>query len=202
MMGKNENTQSGFAALQIVLITVIIGIIGFTGWYVWHAKQNADKSLDSNSSTAPTYTQKANDKSDASQTAQDVSQSLAIQEWGVQLTLDNDTSSMYYVIKPNLPHVAYLSLKTISGIAPDCAADDVSLGAISQLTEDEQQSVTKDPSLGQAGTIHIGDYWYAFSNPQAGCGLSESESSAIEKALPNFNRETIGNTFKTLKQTN
>src|SRR5204862_168293 len=49
VMKKN---QSGFAAIEAVLILVIVGIIGGTGYFVWHAKQNADKSLDAANESA------------------------------------------------------------------------------------------------------------------------------------------------------
>ena len=73
-------------------------------------------------------------------------QYLRIKEWGVRLSLTSDTASLYYYIKPSLPNVAYFSLKTISDIAPDCAADKISLGAIARLTEAEQQAATANPS--------------------------------------------------------
>ena len=37
--------QSGFAAIETLLIVAILAIIGGTGYFVWHAKQNADASL-------------------------------------------------------------------------------------------------------------------------------------------------------------
>lgn len=44
-MGKIQHDQSGFGALEALLILVIVGILGFTGWYVYHARQNADRNL-------------------------------------------------------------------------------------------------------------------------------------------------------------
>jgi hypothetical protein len=40
-----KRLQTGFAALEGLLITVIVGIIGGTGWYVLQAKSNADNDL-------------------------------------------------------------------------------------------------------------------------------------------------------------
>jgi len=58
-MKKNEK---GFAALEAVLVVIILGILGFTGWFVLNAKQNADKSLSSNTSATPVIKPgKAND---------------------------------------------------------------------------------------------------------------------------------------------
>jgi hypothetical protein len=52
-VGKFRKNQNGFSAIEAVLILVILGIVGFTGYFVWHTKQNTDKSLASNNSTAP-----------------------------------------------------------------------------------------------------------------------------------------------------
>jgi len=41
-----QSNQTGFAAIEAVLILVVVAILGFTGWFVWHAKQSTDKSLD------------------------------------------------------------------------------------------------------------------------------------------------------------
>jgi hypothetical protein len=126
-------------------------------------------------------------------------QYLDIKEWGVRLTLNSDTASIYYYIKPDLPDVAYLSLKSISDIAPDCAADKVSLGAISRLTPAEHQNAVSDPTRGNPGSIQIGNYWYGYSSPQAGCGDSTAAiRAAVSSAAPNFNRGTLVATFNTL----
>jgi hypothetical protein len=39
------NSQKGFAALEVLLILIIIAIIGGTGYFVWHSKSQTDKAL-------------------------------------------------------------------------------------------------------------------------------------------------------------
>jgi len=104
---------------------------------------------------------------------------------------------MYYYIKPNLPNVAYLSLRTVSGIAPNCAADKTSLGAIVRQTPAEQQSAP-DAKYSIKGIIQIGDYWYGFSSPQAACISKASESAAVLQKLPSYNLGKISDAFNTL----
>ena len=126
------------------------------------------------------------------------SQTLEIKEWGVHMTLDSTTASLYYLIKPNLPNVAYLSLKTISNISADCAADKTSLGAISRLTTAEQQAALSNPTNGVPGTIQIGNYWFGFSKPQGGC-ISPAEDAAVQNAQPGFSfAGTLPKAFNTL----
>lgn len=51
-MSKLNRDQSGFSALEAILLCIIVGIVGFTGWYVWQAKQTASKTLDEASKSA------------------------------------------------------------------------------------------------------------------------------------------------------
>jgi len=46
-----KTKQSGFAAVETILVVVILAILGGTGWYVWHSKQAADKSLSQSSAS-------------------------------------------------------------------------------------------------------------------------------------------------------
>jgi hypothetical protein len=48
-----HNIQSGFAAVEALLVVVILAILSGTGYFVWHAKHSADKSLDSASQSSP-----------------------------------------------------------------------------------------------------------------------------------------------------
>jgi len=50
-VGKLNKNESGFSAVEGLLILIIIGIVGFVGWYVLHAKQTANKTLSSSSSS-------------------------------------------------------------------------------------------------------------------------------------------------------
>lgn|GEM_PF-6254227 len=50
-MQKRLN-QSGFSAIEGLLILIIVAIIGFVGYFVWHAKKNADQQYDSASKIA------------------------------------------------------------------------------------------------------------------------------------------------------
>jgi len=52
-MGKLKKNQTGFSAVEALLIIIVLGIIGFTGWYVLHAKQNANKNLTVSSASTP-----------------------------------------------------------------------------------------------------------------------------------------------------
>jgi hypothetical protein len=58
-VGKLQNNQNGFSAVEALLLIVIVAIIGGTGWYVWHAKSNTNKALTVNNSSTPSFKKKA-----------------------------------------------------------------------------------------------------------------------------------------------
>ena len=49
--------QKGMAALETVLILVIVAILAFTGWYVYKARKNSDKNLSNATSASQTARQ-------------------------------------------------------------------------------------------------------------------------------------------------
>lgn len=43
--------ESGFSAVELVLVLVFVGVVGFVGWYVHNSKQSTDKVLSSGNVT-------------------------------------------------------------------------------------------------------------------------------------------------------
>ena len=54
-----RTNQSGFSAIEGLLIIVIVAIVGFTGYYVWHSAQNANKLTTVQSDTKTTVNSKS-----------------------------------------------------------------------------------------------------------------------------------------------
>jgi len=191
---RRREHQSGFSTTVILLAVLVVAVLAVTGLVVYqHHKPNSVKS---SAATSTTQTTTQPQSTASVQPAQATAHYLDIKEWGVHMALDSTTASMYYYIKPDLPGVAYLSLKTISNIAPNCAADKFSLGAIIRLTPAEQQSAP-DAKYSIKGTIQISNYWFGFSIPQAGC-FNSTKEAAVQKALPGFNIGKISQAFNTL----
>jgi cytoskeletal protein RodZ len=58
-MGNIQKNQTGFGAIEAVLILVIVGMIGFVGWYVLNAQKNTDKDLSVTNTTSVAPKKKA-----------------------------------------------------------------------------------------------------------------------------------------------
>lgn len=186
--------------LDSVIVTGVACIIAILAAIAWHAYQYHRYGItEYGSSGAANTAQTARQQQSPSttQAQQPAASYLDIKEWKVRLALDSNNASLYYYINPDLPNVAYLSLKTVSDIAPDCAADKGSLGAIFRETPAEYQNAVDNPSsLNQAGTLHVGDYWYGYAKPNAGCIDSAATLQAVTKAQPSINPSSA---FKTLE---
>src|SRR5205807_8052794 len=138
--------------------------------------------------TSQTQTTAQPQNTTTAQPAQAVARYLTITEWGVRLTLDSKTETLYYQINPQLPDVAYLSLKTVSNIAPNCAADKTALAAISRQTPAERQDALNKGF--QAGTLQVGNYYYGYTKANAGCtDGTAAMRDAINKTQPYVNLE-------------
>ena len=126
---------------------------------------------------------------------------LTITEWGVRLALTSSTSSLYYYINPQQPDVAFLSLKTVSDIAPDCAAVKASLAAIGRQTPAVRQDALNKHL--QAGTVQIGNYWYAFSHEPVDCtDGTATMRAAVSNAEQGVNFDDLFKTLQAVPTTN
>jgi hypothetical protein len=190
-MTSTANKQAGFSIIEAAIVVVIVGAIAAAGTFVY--QHNQTKITDA----APNTNQQTTTTTPPASTVG----YLNIKEWGVRLALNSNTASLYYYINPNIPNVAYLSLKTISDVAPGCAANSGgALAAIGRLTEAEQQAIVSNSTPGIAGTIHIGSYWYNYANSHADCiGGDAAKEQAIAKAQSPYNLQS---TFKTLAADN
>lgn len=198
---RRRDHQSGFSTSVILLAVLVVAALALTGVVVYqHHKSNTAKS-----NAATNSSQTTGQQSSTTGTQPQPTTYLTITEWGVRMALNSTTASLYYYINPQVPDVAFLSLKAISDVAPSCAADKGALATIGRQTSAERQDALNKGL--QAGTVQIGNYWYAYDHSHADCADTPSDTTAslatkhaaMKNALPNFDASTLGDTFKTLE---
>lgn len=190
----HKHSQRGFSIVEAVIVVAVVGIIATGGLLIYrHDQTKPTGATGGTNTTQQTPNQNKNQQADTTS-------SLAIKEWGVHLTLNKATTGLYYYINPSLPDAAYVSIKAISDVAPNCAADKISLGAISRLTEARQQDATAHPSItNQPGTIHIGSYWYGVDTSHASCtDGTTAMNMAVSSAAPDYSPSALLDTLNTL----
>lgn len=163
--------QSGFTIIETLLVLILVAIIGFTGYYVWNSQKQTNKSLDvTNDSTQTTAHKKTNASSQ---------KYLTLSEWDVKIPLTSALIDAYYVFQNG---AVYLSLNSYKGT--DCAADSVSLGAISRFTASDRDSDTGVTLLSEfPEAVKVGQYYYNYQHPQSACdGRATNDNAGFDDA--------------------
>jgi uncharacterized protein (UPF0333 family) len=104
---KKTQIQAGFAAIQTLLIAVILVMVGGVGWYVWRTSDQANKNMENAESTAQ-KTAAASAKNSY----------LVLKEWGVKFKIPSDQNGVTYFTTPDVrkgetPQAVYLTSKTL-----------------------------------------------------------------------------------------
>ena len=181
-MGKSKNTETGFSAIEGLLILIIIGIVGFAGWYVYdaHKKANATYNAASQSSTS---TAKA-----ASSTARKF---LVIKEWSVKLTVDSSAvASPVYNTPVTLPdgnQEVVLGSATWDSLTCQGSGSTLNIKKATGVGDElirgtDQSKVLADQAVSSGNVIKVGDYYYTYQNNTGigSCTLSTKDAQVYQ----------------------
>jgi hypothetical protein len=188
--------QKGFAALEGLLILVIIAIIGGTGWYVMKAKDNTDKTL---SQTANSSAQKSN-KAKTSNSRFD------LKELGISIVLPPDLKDLTYdaqqitSVSGGKTTALYMSSASFKKVQQKCYGDSTSesFGAIGRAEGAYPADPT--PMNSDGALIKQFDKFYisgSYPNGITGCtqpgvdpGLAQSTAHDLLNSLTNAIKTT------------
>jgi len=204
MQSHQSTGQSGFSIIEVLLVVLVFAALAVTSLAVYqHYTSTSTESAANTGQPQTTSRSKSTANTQptqitsTTQPAQATTQYLTIKEWGVRMKLTSDTASLYYFLTSS--DYAYLSLKTISDIAPDCAADKIALAVIFRQTPAQRQYAENNASddITPADT-QLGNYWYGFDHSHADCTDGNTAAqAAIDKVQPNT---TLANAFDTLEE--
>jgi hypothetical protein len=171
-VGKLIKNETGFSAVETILILVIVGVAGFVGWYVWHIKQATDKDLANTATTAPVVHKSAG-------TAQ--TGFLTIPQWGVKAPYRGDAGLTYKYTKDagSSSEVAFYSAE-LAKVAPACVSDGTPIGVIKRyaptdefLGEDgtdlKETAATAFSQADSSVYKKIANYYYIANKPNGPC---------------------------------
>jgi len=173
----------GFAAVETVLIVVIIGLLAGVGYYVWHTNQQTKATLDAASKVAQSSPAKVTQKPTNSVSSQTSTTAyLTFSEWGVKIPLSPSISDAYYAYKNGY---VYLSVRSLSNT--DCSADSTTLGAVTRFTADEKDTYSGELYIDEMkGATKVGSYYYAYVHPQAACSDDQSVLTKADTDMAAF----------------
>jgi hypothetical protein len=96
-MRKSEN---GFAAVEGLLIAIVVLLVGFIGYYVWHTNHKPDsKPAVTSSNSTPAQTTEKEDTKTTPTAPVDSTTYLTVSEWDVKVPLSAGTTGLSYIIR-------------------------------------------------------------------------------------------------------
>lgn len=160
-MSFKSMNQKGFAAIEAVLVIVILAIVGGTGYYIYQANNKAIDTQNAAQTNANTATPPKKNY-------------LTIKEWDVRLPYNGQDTYTY-----KFDEGSDLSVVTIvsSDLAKKYDCTDMGAGQIRRLLPSDDPypaggsgtTVKQDAAKNPQNYTHVGDYYYAFMHDSAAC---------------------------------
>ncbi|HEX5448017.1 MAG TPA: hypothetical protein VFW90_02335 [Candidatus Saccharimonadales bacterium] len=194
-----NKTQKGFAALEGLLILIIIAIIGGTGWYVWHSKNQTDNTLDRAASQETTASNKK-ESTNATESAPG-QKYLVITQWGVKAKNPQGLTLEYKIDK----NTAVFTSKELVSASGGKSCDGGSIwrvlptdmvpfeGPPDEVTAQQYIDDTKNDSSFSQNYSKLGQYYYIYRGEQGAC----SDGSEIQN-LQSQTEQAVADLLKSL----
>lgn len=170
-MGKMKRLNNkGFAALEAVLIVVIVGLLAGVGYYVWHANKQTTDTLNAASKDAAGSPAKTSKKSTSAPSSVTTQQYITVQEWGVRAPItDGLTYTEHKQTVGGELFVGFTSTKLAGYKGCEEAG-----GIIGRYTANEGADDAGDSAASLAKSTpdkvkQVGDYYFVFTHDQAAC---------------------------------
>ena len=197
---KVTKDSQGFAALEAILVIIILAIVGFTGWFVVHSQKATDKTL---ASTGNSSTPKAAPKT-TTVTSKDTQKYLEIKEWGIKFPLSSAIetavySSGQFSSGPSSATGGSAKLG-LTSLGSDCGdSSGAPLGEYVEFTQSDVNEENVSQVVG-GSSLHdlmktavkvpgsdggYGGYYIAYIHPQQGC---DDNTAALTAATAAFNQ--------------
>ena len=177
----NQN-QKGFSVFEACIIVLVLALLALGAWFIWDKNKDKD------------YEESANAAMQASAESEEIANNVAtpdqtyltIKEWDVRFKTSAANKDAYYYIENGKPDYAYLSLTSLKN-ADNCAADDTTIGVIVRFKKGDIDPISEEPYINYYPSApKVGDYYYFYQHPQAGCTEDEAMLTKIDAAQGAF----------------
>jgi hypothetical protein len=188
-MKKFRSNETGFSAIELVLIIVIVVLIGISGWLVYkNHHKNAAATISTTSTSKAATSTSTTPKSTSTSTTKPVTTTVfQIPELGIEITVPNSIKDIVYKVDPagtlstgQQTQSVTLSTQTLTNLDSDCSVNGSAppLGTIYKTTGQYPSNPDVDLNNSSGGLVkQFSTYYIGWSNPQGICGTSASTQS-------------------------
>jgi len=186
-MNKLKQNESGFSAVEVILVLVIIVLLGVVGWFVYkNQKKTTTPSTTNTSTTKPTSTTATPTSTSTQPKDQNV---IKLQELGIQITVPDTLKDLTYTSKKltgnEYPEstLAYFSTQALTAKASACSSSggNPPLGWMAKTPG----QYPKDPNVdNSSGTLvkQFQTYYIAYRSPGMGC-FEDAQTNETARSL-------------------
>jgi hypothetical protein len=201
---KVRSKQKGFSVVAVLLVIIAVSGVGFVGWRVMQSNGNKDaQKAPSVSKGSDEGRQTEMPKSKQSVESQkSTNNDFAVPELSVKFTIPESLSDLRYHIvdqersNGDVVKFVYFSTKSLTDVAPDCAADKVSIAAMGWneggYPDDPELRYFYGPLLKQFPASFV-----TYTNSKADC----TNNNATALKLMDAAQRTLSESVKTVRLT-
>jgi len=171
---KKINDESGFSAVELILVIAVIALLGVVGWLVY--RDNHKTTVTTATKNTTTATSNANKSKAKTATTPNI---LKIPELGIEISLPNSLKDLTYAVNNQTPvngeaNISVgLSTVSLANLDPQCATSQSPIGILSKTSGQYPVSPTIDNTSGVL-VEQYSTYYIAFAGSQAACSASTS----------------------------
>jgi type II secretory pathway pseudopilin PulG len=213
-MTTQENNQSGFGIVELLVVVVAVVVLCGAGWFVYQHNRTKATSADA-SDTQPTQTTSKQSSTTSKSPAQ-VSATTVVQipELGIQITVPNSIQDLTYKVGTATLHdgrsETYAEFSTASLAAADanCGTNFGPLGSLAKISGQYPTTFDdSDPPIEYGQFVkQFSTYFISASYPQAACSTAATAGSdaaaASNEATASADLKALNSSFSTIQATN
>jgi hypothetical protein len=178
-----KKNQYGFAAVEAVIIVVVLAVVAGLGWYVYKSNQKDDKKTttsQNDSDTADTKNPGTNQESDVKD-----GNYVTISAWGVRAPYEGEQKLTYKLSDDK--RIAYFGSEQLTALDAACSTARGG-GMIQRFASSDRTWVDgSGPTAEEAAKTDssyqkVGNYYYHFTHEQSGCGDTD-KTAALQQQV-------------------
>lgn len=171
-MNKLKHDQSGFSAVELILIILVVGLLGAVGFLVY---KNQKKPAAVSTATVAKTTQ-----TETKPQTQSTDKYLSVAQLGIRFKLSSKIQDDYYELggkdENGVPYVR-LSTHSLDAYSQCNATSDGGIATIATFKEGGSSPIEGDYMTAYPKAPKVGDYYYYIGGNQYDCTLDKNHQA-------------------------